>query len=268
MRSLILLCAFVAACDYGFEKQSHVSKLRVLAVQAEPAEIAVAPGETPPVVRLTALAVEPSGAQVQVSFAICDVIGLPDPSLDCPGTRGFPLESADPLTARMDAAPVVRELEPRMPEGISHVPLVIGFDATAGAQRLHGFATLNLRTSDGRPANLNPALAAVTADGVPLAADGSTPVRADSKVRLSPVAAEGAAEQTDTGPERLVFSFYATDGEIDSLRSTNVTADGIEVDPDVDWTAPKTPGPVQLWIVVRDGRGGVGWLARTVQVVP
>jgi hypothetical protein len=25
-------------------------------------------------------------------------------------------------------------------------------------------------------------------------------------------------------------------------------------------------GPTQLWVVVRDGRGGVGWLTRTVQV--
>ena len=268
MRALILLFAFTAACDYGFEKQSRVSKLRVLAVQSEPAEIVLAPGETPPVVRFTALAVDPSGTPVQVAYALCDAMGLPDPSLDCPGRQGFPLESAGDLSARMDAGPVARELEPRMPANVESVPLVVGFDASAGEQRLHGFATLNLRTSAGRPANLNPALDAVAADGAPLAADGSTAVRAGAKVRLSPVPAAGAAEETANGPERLVFSFYATDGDIDSLRTTSLTADGIEVDPEVDWTAPKTAGPVQLWVVVRDGRGGVGWLARTVQVVP
>jgi hypothetical protein len=30
--------------------------------------------------------------------------------------------------------------------------------------------------------------------------------------------------------------------------------------------AALTAGPVQLWVVVRDGRGAVGWLTRTVQV--
>jgi hypothetical protein len=34
----------------------------------------------------------------------------------------------------------------------------------------------------------------------------------------------------------------------------------------VEWTAPPIPGPVRFWVVVRDDRGGAGWLIRDVQV--
>jgi hypothetical protein len=34
----------------------------------------------------------------------------------------------------------------------------------------------------------------------------------------------------------------------------------------VDWTAPANAQPVTLWVVVRDGRGGTGWIEREVLV--
>ena len=45
-RLLPLILAVTAACDYGFEKQSHVSKLRVLAVRADPPEVVIAEDDT------------------------------------------------------------------------------------------------------------------------------------------------------------------------------------------------------------------------------
>jgi hypothetical protein len=78
------------------------------------------------------------------------------------------------------------------------------------------------------------------------------------KVRLKPVQASGS--------DPLNFSFFATDGDVASLRSADQTATGEPVDPSIDYTAPAAPGEVHFWVVVRDGNGGVGWLSRTAQV--
>jgi hypothetical protein len=268
MRSLPLLLVLVAACDYGFEKQSHIAKLRVLAVQAEPPEVVLEPGQSAPPVHLTALAIDPSGAPLSIEYALCDAVGLPDPAMDCPGAHGVPLSAAGPLSAQMDLAPYASQIAQQMPAGASSVPLVVGFNAVAGGEKLHGFATLNVRTSAGRPANRNPLLDRVEVDGVALSPEGTTTIRASTEVKLRPVPAVDAAEATDNGPERLVFSFYSTDGEMDALRTTNLSADGVALDPEVKWTAPKVAGTVQLWVVIRDGRGGVSWLARSLQVLP
>ena len=84
--------------------------------------------------------------------------------------------------------------------------------------------------------------------------------------RLTPVPAADAKEPTLAGPEKLGHSFFATAGSINSLRSTDTTATGEPADIFVDWTAPATAGRVRLWVVVRDGRGGTGWLERQVSV--
>ena len=36
-----------------------------------------------------------------------------------------------------------------------------------------------------------------------------------------------------------------------------------------EWREPRNgDGLVRLWVVVRDGRGGTGWEARTLEIVP
>ena len=241
MRRLAALTLLTFACNYGFEKQSSISKLRVLAVRAEPPEVVLAPGEQPPPVELTALAVDPSGAAVEVRYAVCTVPGLPAANLDCPGADGIALPSTDAVSAQLDPA----AFGP-MQEMSGPMQVAIGFQATAGNESLHGFAELTVRTSADGPAGRNPSVVSVQADGAEIET-----VHAGATVHLVPAADK----------DGVTFSFYATSGDLDSLRAT-------AANPEVDWTAPATPGPVQLWIVARDGHGGVGWLARTVQVVP
>jgi hypothetical protein len=244
MRRLLPLLLALTACNYGFEKQSHVSKLRVVAVRADPPELVVVPSGPMPSVELTALAISPNGEPVEMQYALCKTVGLPPADLDCPGADGLPLQPTSPVSARLDGVAVPSDLPPA-------IPLAIGFRAWSGGQSLHGFTTLTMRTSaDTRPAR-NPIVLALEADGRELPADGSGSVSAGSKVRLLP---RGDDDQ-------VTWSFYSTGGELDSLRAT-------AAEPEVDWTAPGQPGPVQVWIVARDGRGGVGWLVRTVQVVP
>ena len=298
-----------AACSSDFEKQSQITRLRVLGVQAEPAELLLTPDGGLPRTTLTALAVEPSGAAVTTRFSICLLQGgLPAPDLACPGDAGIDLPDAGPLAAKLDLAdPNLQAaaaaffsagsadggsgsdggLEALLAKG---VPLLYGFELRApahgnadggpppaegfDAQRLIGLGTITLRTAPaGTAPNQNPQLRAVSADGVELKADGTSTLRAGVKVTLLPLAAAGAKEGTATtvtGVESLNFSFFSTEGEIGSLRSVDTTSTGQPGLSDVDYTPPATTSgkPVRLWVVVRDGRGGVGWLERSFTVVP
>ncbi len=301
------LALAAAGCASDFEKQSQVTKLRVLGVQAEPAELLLTPDGGLPRTTLTALAVEPSGAAITTRFSICLQQGtLPAPDLACPGDAGVDLPGAGPLAARLDltdpnlqaAAAVFLSssaadggsdggLEALLAQG---VPVLYGFELRAPAygnvdggppptdgfdvQRLLGLGTVTLRTAPaGSAPNQNPRLRALSAGGVELKADGSSTLKAGVKVTLLPLPESDAKEPTNTtsaGVESLNFSFYATGGDLDALRSTDTTATGQPGISSVDYTPPAQPTakPVRLWVVVRDGRGGLGWLERSFTVVP
>ena len=67
----------------------------------------------------------------------------------------------------------------------------------------------------------------------------------------------------DDPSKKYGFSFFATAGEISSLRSTDTTATGEPAETWVEWTAPAGPQPaVRFWVVLRDGRGGTDWLEK------
>jgi len=293
----VLGAAMLWGCPGDLEKQSEVVKLRVLAVQAEPAELIVDPAQPLPRTTLTALAVEPSGAPIAVEYALCTVQeAVPPPDVDCPGRQGIPLPSTSPTSAVLDLGdPRAIALALRLaqdggvadggalpPEGI---PVLVGFRATAPAhtlpdggppgadggevQVLQGLTTVTAR-GPGAPPNQNPAIAKLVmgAAETEIAADGSTTAPASTTQRLKPLPAAGAKEPADGGVEALGYSFFATAGSISDLRSTDTTATGGLADTFVDWTAPGTAQRARLWVVVRDGRGGVGWIARSVQVTP
>ena len=167
-----------------------------------------------------------------------------------------------PLAARLDLAdPRILALaaSARIDGGIpvsldQGVPLVVGFRARAGAQSLDGFEDLTLRSAARGPSDVNPVLA-----GLDL--DLAEPIAPRAKVRLTPRAAA-----KDDPTKRYGCSFFATAGSLSSLRATDTTASGGAAPTWVDWTAPDTPQIVRLWVVVRDGRSGVDWLERDVQV--
>ena len=298
MRLALLAAALLSwGCPENLEKQSQIVKLRVLAVRAEPAELIVEPGQPPPKSTLTALAVEPSNAPVAMQYAICTVQdAVPSPTLDCPGAQGLALPPAGPTSAVLDlsdpqvvalALQLLRSADggtadagALLEQGIS---VLVGFRATAPAHGLpdggppgenggdlqvfQGFTTVPLRSA-GAEVNHNPSIdrLEIGDGGLPLAPDGNPIVPEQSKQRLTPIPIPGAKESVDGGVETLGYSFFATGGELSSLRSTDTTATGQPADTFVDWTAPDAGPEVQFWVVIRDGRGGVGWLQRSVQV--
>jgi hypothetical protein len=64
--------------------------------------------------------------------------------------------------------------------------------------------------------------------------------------------------------EDLFASWYASAGAFDEYRTAPVLA--AETSAENRWIAPAQPGSVDLWVVLRDGRGGVGWSSYRVQV--
>jgi hypothetical protein len=267
-RPLALAALLLAGCPSDLEKQSHISKLRVLAVRAEPAELVLDPSQPPPSTTLTALAVEPSGATVSIRFALCTRLGdAPPANLPCPGIAGIDLPDAGPLAARLDLSdPRIVELAARFPDAgvvlpslADGVPLIVGFSASAPpAQELDGFASITLRTPEHGPADRNPALTGLQIVSGVNVLDRVGPL---TTVRLQP-----ATAPKDDPAKNYGFSFFATAGEMSSLRSTDRTATGEDAPTWVEWTAPAQPQRVRFWIVLRDGRGGTDWLERAVDV--
>lgn len=63
--------------------------------------------------------------------------------------------------------------------------------------------------------------------------------------------------------EVLLASWYASSGEFEAARTE---AAGGPFRADNAWSAPIEGGPVRLWVVLRDGRGGVGYAAYPLEV--
>jgi hypothetical protein len=268
MRAALFFLALLASgCPAGLEEQQHISKLRVLAVRADPAELILEADAGLPAAILSALAVDPSDAGIAVRYALCtDLSGVPAPTLDCPGDAGIDLPATGALSARLDlsdprilafAASVGLDggafdagaIAQALDQG---VPLLVGFTASTDSETLSGFQTLTLRTSAHGPANLNPEL-------IDLEFDGG--VRPGETTRITPVTAP-----KDDATKKYGFSFFSTAGSLSSLRSTDTTASGQPAPTWVDWTTPDTSESVRLWVVVRDGRGGTAFIERVVLV--
>lgn len=267
--ALLLLAALLAGCPSDLEQQSHVSKLRVLAVRADPAELILHADAGLPATTLTALAVQADGGVISVQFALCtEITGAPSPTLPCPGDAGIALPEHGPLSARLDlsdprilafAASAQLDggfdagggVESTLDQG---VPLLVGFTARAGAQRIDGFQTLTLRSPARGPADVNPVL-------LDLEIGDGGPVAPGETVRLQP-----DAGPKDDATKKYGYSFFATAGEISSLRSTDTTATGQPAETWVEWKAPDAGQEVRFWVVVRDGRGGTAWVERAATV--
>jgi hypothetical protein len=255
---LAALCVALAGCPSGLEEQSHISKLRVLGMVAAPAELVVdLDAGTLPATTLTSITVLPDGGPTATRFALCTLISpAPPPDLDCPGDAGIDLPNTGPDSARLDLndprlVAFARQANAApLDQGI---PLIIGFKATAGTEVLTGFDSVNLRSTKNGPADTIPNLLDLQVG------DGGVPQQESQIVRLQPVT--GAK---DDPSKKYLFSFYATGGDISSLHSTDVTSTGQAAETWVDWTTPARAQDTQLWVVLRDGRGGVAWLSKTV----
>lgn len=70
-----------------------------------------------------------------------------------------------------------------------------------------------------------------------------------------------------TQREAIGAAWYATDGIFKSQRTGRASDDRASFTTNT-WTAPTTPGPQTLWIVLRDDRGASSWRALDIIVTP
>jgi hypothetical protein len=128
--------------------------------------------------------------------------------------------------------------------------------------------------------NANPIVSSLLLDGAPIGSPTgpvATPPRiphctaSDSidcpahaiKVAIDPSSAEldpSATIGNKPLTEQVWVAFYTTAGEFKSEdRLVNDAQKGWNEDNGTEWHVPTTPGPVRLWGVVHDNRGGVAW---------
>ncbi|NBD13760.1 MULTISPECIES: hypothetical protein [Corallococcus] len=297
MRTPFLLCATallgLSACSgTDFEAQSEIRSVRVLAIKAEPAELALAPNATtlPPPVTFSALAVTPDARPVTVTYALCRPDVNPYGDTACPGDSGVALSNgvlslSDPavqalLIESFQKAtgstggggggtfdfndPTVRAV---LQAGL---PLFVGYEATDGSGTPEGVERgvrrITLRSTDAP--NHNPVMQDVLWNDAPLAG----PLPLDTEVTFTPVLGPGSEEVYTTADgsrtEQVFYSWFATgEGEVKSFRSLE-PVDGKPGDPTTTYQTPVAPERITFWVVARDGRGGTDWAIRTVDVGP
>lgn len=66
--------------------------------------------------------------------------------------------------------------------------------------------------------------------------------------------------------EAMRVSWFATGGALENDRTGRQEGEFAETTSDNTWTAPAQAGPVFLWVVLRDDRGGVDWRSFKVDV--
>lgn len=284
----LALAAALAGCGPEFELQSEIRRVRVLAIKAEPAELTLDLDNptVPPPVQFTALAAAPEERSVGVALALCRAGNVYGGELDCPGEDGAPLPEGqlsllDPnvqavLQETADSSTGGAPLDPNDPEARAvlerGIPLFIGYTASDGTGtpegEERGVRRLTLRAT--AVPNQNPRLTDLLVDeaGGPLPAT----LPPNTELTLRPVLAEGSQEDYETpeGPrtEQVFYSWFATgDGEVQQLRSLEPVGDK-PGEPTSKYLTPSTPQRITLYVVARDGRGGVDWLARTVDITP
>lgn len=250
---LLPLLAFgIAGCDPGVSERWLLEEMRVLAIRAEPPE--VAPGDT---IALDALVVDPlgEGRPVQQTWAVC----TPDPALG-EASCGEPGRTV-PLTVGTAATfTVPGDALDGLPDEVAlrGIDLYVFLAAQAaelpgGAEADGEAAIKRVRVSTDPLANRNPRLAwFAPADAVH---DGEREL-------LQAVATEESME-TYEGPfgpdeELLRFSWYTTAGDLERGVTLGESEPWIA---DLEWDAET---PATLYLVLRDDRGGIDWASYEV----
>ncbi len=286
----------VGACDNNFQKESIVVDLRALAVRTDPAEVVVAvdPNDLTsvqlPPVSVTALFGDPMGPRaLAYTMTACPVTD----DLRCDDVTQPNRVFKDDVSGDVDGDPPFGVLQMDIPllqaalaednfHGLGGIPVQIelvvrpagaGDDAAVHASKQITYAA---DFPAGRTANQNPTIDELDADDKPFDADTPLVVHPGQVVTLLPIEPDGVRETyvvptldggTRTLTENLRYSWFATAGSF-SDEHTGGPTDVFGNIPLLRtlWTAPGTVGPVRLWLVQRDERGGTYWTKRAFMV--
>jgi len=285
VRTLAVALSLAAAgCTSSFDPASFVDKLRLLAVKAEPPD--VAPGQA---TMLTATAVNPTGSAPTITWDACllppppatgeavnqDCIALAegDPSL-------LPFGQGDSVAATM---PMVSPSNIGLPDQTNGFYLPVRLRLDADGSSLVAFFQLRIFFGIPSPTpNHNPSLTGIFTvpeadagadEASPLDPTTPAPVHENYQLHLRALLTPDSQEaytvydgDPRTTPPRSVtetvrISWYTTAG-----RFTNDVT-GVDK-PDttliLDKHLPASGTPIDLWVVARDERGGSDVLHRAL----
>jgi hypothetical protein len=300
--SALLLALFTGAgCEESDNQGWLVDRTRVLGARVEaksdPSRASIAPGES---MRATWLVASPNGTgRLHWAYVVCAPVAGHFPEPHCEST---PLAAG---TGRSDGELVVMDLDAPAAQAVGdaqELQLLAAFcedgDATLDAARFEAtcadrgtprLASATIRLTAGG-ANRNPEIVAdaVLFDGSPMG-EASRPSSSCAAEAKSPVVAAGtkhevalrfrgdereAIPDTREGAENVLASHVVTAGKLERQYSMLDPSDPVPKEVSVEWTAPArveiADGGrlVELYVVLRDGRGGEAFARRTVCVRP
>ena len=290
-----------AGCTPDFDDISEVRDLRILAMRATPPELLF--GAIPtndaeiPEVQVDALVVDPRspGGVVSWRAAVCTAEGN-----DCSeaamaselasrpgrlGTISFSVRpSIDLLVAALAADPF---------KGFGGLPLLVEIQVddavdgriVRGVKRIVYTAPLPYSPVPAdKVANRNPQLESVRIDDAIALPGAVVQAAAGQKIKLEPMVSAGSKESyvvATTNPavptrqldEYLVYRYFAAGGSLSHSRTGGAPSpffDNKKVkDISAEWDAPaELVGPLSIWVVVDDGRGGVDWTELRIEAAP
>lgn len=282
---LFVVGTLFVACRPDFtERESIVTQTRVLAVRAEPPD--VKPGE---MVTYRAFVVTPAGEApgLHASWAFCAtpkrLTENGAVSAECLRSGVRPMGDGASVTAALpqDACSLFgpevssADLRPRDPDvtGGYYQPVRLSVEDGAAARAV-AFGQTRLRCNVASAAaevaaeyqrryvpNQNPVLlpleASAPLDAVPAGAHLTLRAPWPESSVEGYVAIDVAEQRVVERRETMRVSWFATAGTYEHDRTGT---------PDNAWTAPSEPGTVQLFVVLRDDRGGVAYATYPVVV--
>ena len=285
--------ALAAGCRDEFTSYGRLEgRLRVLAVQAEPPWLA--PGETSTV---TALVHTPDGEAASLEWSWCPFPGDPSTGYACTspgGARALGNGERVPFIYPGTAASVRALCEQLTAAGSTASPFVVLPDCERGPtvtvslrarwRDQEVVAVKDLRLTYGGSENRNPSLGGVAAaveppggradPGSARSLDGGGALRLGSLQRLWVEVPSEAAEEVGGGVrEELLLTWFVSAGETAFTRTAWAEPDlSLDQARTNTWKLPADPADAaagaKLVVVIRDDRGGVGWLLRGLSLQP
>jgi hypothetical protein len=295
--ALLGIAGLISACGgMGFEEFYEVSKLRTLAIGAEPPEIG--PGQS---ATFSTLTVNPSSdAPITYQWEACLFTDGPDAYYACSeteqvGVAGIPLGSGpsaelsyDLLTAAgLDIAVICASLDGievpdfiTLPDCTRGLPLTIRLVATQGSVTevsKKTFTLLRPEEAGREDVNTSPVAGDLTLNGQPaqghvLSADSTLDevellldVDLSQAQTYEPPDPANDGQRLESNEEELNVAWFTTHGTLEYSRT--YYAQGITPVDELgsnrlDLTTgvePETGETITLWAVLRDDRGGISW---------
>jgi hypothetical protein len=300
-RLAILSVLALGACAPEFDPYNELGGLRVLAVRAEPPELSEAESTS-----LDALIHRGEGEAPALHWSVCPWPSDPNGGFECAVTPStwqaawkaaglggeasaldlgtgdsaaltFPgtLAQAKKLCHYLERAVAAAVMVP--PDCERSWPWTVRLSTRAGAAHIETVKDVTLLlTANARP-NQNPTLTSLRADEKLL---GAMPIElaAGDKHALRIEVPDSAAEtylptpalgqpQQPPVKESLLFTWFVDQGSTENVHTS--FKEGIEALENAienEWEAPDEGGDARLYVVVRDPRGGLGFLSGTVHL--